>query len=232
MVLEVLYSDVANLYGDLYNVTLLKETLQDQIQIVYTQFYQQPYFVDNHVDMIYMGSMMEKYQKVVIEQLQPYTAKIKELIQNGTIFLMTGNALEVFGKQIDEQSALHIFDFIVVSDYSSHHNSCYLGQFQDQYITGFKSCFSMIVDYDQPLFSTLKGYGYKNDRNKEGVCQNHFFGTYLIGPVLILNPAFTHYLLQLLGCDRPLANQQAIIEAYQYRLKEYLTYPDFKAFKH
>lgn len=232
MILEVLYSNVANLYGDLYNVNVLKETLKEQIEIKYTELYQTPYFADHDVDMVYMGSMMERFQQNVIESLIPYVTRINEMIEKNVVFLMTGNSFEVFGQRIDQMDGLKIFNFNVNRDYSHHHNSCYLGKFDNQYITGYKSCFSYVDDCEEVLFETLKGYGYQNRKQFEGVRRNNFFGTYLIGPILIQNPYFTHYLLGLLNMDCEIKNEQAILEAFNVRVQEYLTYEDFKEFKH
>ncbi len=232
MILEVLYSNVANLYGDLYNVNFLKETLQDELEVIYTEFYDEPYFVNHHVDMVYMGSMIEKYQKIVIENLKPYKKKLEQMINENIVFLITGNAMEIFGQKIDQMEALGIFNYFTESDYSHHHNSCFLGKLNDQYITGFKSCFSYTSNCKEPLFEKVKGYGFKDDNNHEGVKRNNFFATYLIGPVLIQNPYFTHLILKLLNVDRELKNEQFILDAYNYRIDEYLTYSDFKEFKH
>ena len=54
----------------------------------------------------------------------------------------------------------------------------------------------------------------------EGLRRNHFFGTYSLGPYLILNPPFTKYLLRLLGLDDALAFEEEAMEAYRYRWNE------------
>ena len=56
------------------------------------------------------------------------------------------------------------------------------------------------------------------DKN-EGFRYKNFFATYLLGPLLVLNPPFTRYLLRLLGrADEP-AIEKAVTEAYDFRLK-------------
>ena len=96
MKIEVLYSEVANLYGDLYNINYLAKCLPN-VKVHYTNLNDTPLFVNHKVDLIYMGPMMENHQKIVIEKLLPYKDRIKELIENNVIFLICGNALEIFG---------------------------------------------------------------------------------------------------------------------------------------
>jgi hypothetical protein len=46
--------------------------------------------------------------------------------------------------------------------------------------------------------------------------------TYVLGPLLILNPPFAKYLLELLGAGgRPLVFEEAAMEAYRLRLEEF-----------
>ncbi len=230
MIIEYLYSDVTSLYGDNFNIKYLSDCVKD-CEVIYTSFNEIPYFVDHEVDLIYMGSMMERYQKNVIDQLMPYKEKIKELIEEGTFFLMTGNALEIFGSKIDDIEGLNIFNSRAKRDYSHHHNSCFLGKFEYLQIVGFKSCFSYTT-YDKYHFIQVeKGFGFVDSRN-EGIKYNNFYGTYLIGPLLILNPNFTEYLLKQMNVEYDLLYQQAVKDAYGIRLKEFENYKDFKEFKH
>lgn len=50
-----------------------------------------------------MGAMTERTQEKVIKKLMPYKEKINELIEKGVVFLCTGNALEIFGKYIENE---------------------------------------------------------------------------------------------------------------------------------
>lgn len=56
----------------------------------------------------------------------------------------------------------------------------------------------------------------------EGIQKNHFYGTYLLGPMLILNPYFTKQLLrQMMGREIPLAFEKEVIAAYHARLTDF-----------
>ena len=57
----------------------------------------------------------------------------------------------------------------------------------------------------------------------EGIKYKNFYGTYLVGPFLIVNPLFTKYLLKKLGVENPvLAHEDVIMDAYQQRMKEFM----------
>ena len=75
-----------------------------------------------------------------------------------------------------------------------------------------------LVDHDAP-------HELKTKLNTEGIHYKNFFGTQVLGPILILNPLFLKYLLSLLGKKDKLYLEDLMIEAYDKRLKE-LEKPD------
>ena len=105
-VIEALYPEVCNLFGDTGNLRYLKLCLP-QATFIETALNDEPYFVHHPVSMIYLGPMSEHTQCIIISKLAPYRERIAECIANGVTFLATGNAMEVFGKQItDAQSGV------------------------------------------------------------------------------------------------------------------------------
>ena len=66
MKIEVLYPEVANLYGDLENLTYLKKSCPE-IEIVETHLTDEPLFVSEKPDLVYMGTMTESAQLLVSE---------------------------------------------------------------------------------------------------------------------------------------------------------------------
>lgn len=223
MKIEVLYSEVANLYGDLFNIKYLEQTFPD-LTVYYTGLNDRPRFADEKIDLIYMGPMMERFQEVVIEKLMPYKDKIKELIENDVVFLITGNALEIFGKKIDDTEALGIFETTARRNFAKHHNSCFIGKFDGMYMVGYKSQFGSSYNNSHPFISVVNGYGLNSDDKSEGIRYRNFFGTYLIGPLLVYNPPFTEYLLGILGQNVEIAHRDSVYEAYKLRTEEYLSY--------
>ena len=96
-VIEALYPEVCNLFGDTGNLRYLKLCLP-QATFIETALNDEPYFVHHPVSMIYLGPMSEHTQCIIISKLAPYRERIAECIANGVTFLATGNAMEVFEK--------------------------------------------------------------------------------------------------------------------------------------
>lgn len=72
------------------------------------------------------------------------------------------------------------------------HNSFLLGSFQDMEIVGFKSLFGHTYPDDElanPLFRVERGVGRHPGAFAEGFLRGGLMATYLIGPLLPLNPA-------------------------------------------
>lgn len=228
MKIEVLYPSLANLYGEAVEVKFLKQCLPDS-EWIDTEVNDTPAFADGDVDMIYMGPMSEKSQEIVASRLMPYKDRLRELIDNGTVFLIIGNALEIFGEYIENEDGskiecLGIFPTHAKRKMMNRYNSLYLGSFGDIKIVGFKAQFSHSYgDNDQfGLFDTLKGDGICPGNRFEGIHKNNFFATYLLGPLLIMNPDFAKYILALLGIkDAVLPAEKSIYEAYNKRLSEF-----------
>ena len=99
-------------------------------------------------------------------------------------------------------------------------------------IVGFKSQFSNSINNDLPFIKVEKGFGFKDNNSIEGVHYKNFFGTYLIGPLLILNPDFTEYLLKQLMVNYKMAYYQDLKKAYLVRLQEFQSYEKLAEFKH
>lgn len=221
MTIEIMYPEIANLFGDLYNIKYLEKCIP-KAKVIYTNLNDEPYFTSKKVDLIYMGSMTEGNQEIVIEKLKPYKTKINELINNGTVFLITGNALEVFGKSIDDIKGLGIFNFHTKRDFSHHHTSHFIGEFDDHNIVGFKSQFSHSYDNQNNFIKVIHGCGFNKEDEFEGVHKNNFIATYLIGPLLIMNPYFTKYILKILKQDDKLLYESDMLKSYEIRVKEFL----------
>ncbi len=226
--IEVLFPEICNLFGNMYNIKYLEKSVQD-IEIIYTSLTDTPKFVDEKVDMIYMAPMTENSQELVIEKLKPYTDKIKELLEQNQLFLVIGNALEIFGKYIENEDGsriegLGITDLYAKRDMMHRYNSLFLGKIEDIKIVGFKSQFAMSYGDNSSnyLFDALKGPGINEASKFEGIRINNFMGTYVLGPILVLNPYFTKYLLKLIGIkDINLAYEEEAVSCYKIRLKEF-----------
>ena len=230
---EYLYPEVGNLYGDSYNFRFLGKCFPEAENIE-THLKQVPAFVSEDVDLIYLGASTESGQEMIIECLRPYLNRLRELIESGTVFLCTGNAMEIFCKRICEEDreteALGLFDFEAKREMLNRYNSLFLGEMEDFEIVGFKSQFSHLYGENADLFmmKAKKGCGINRNTDLEGIRYKNFFGTYVLGPFLLLNPPFVRFLFRILGePDRIPVFEKEALEAYQVRLKEYHR-PDIK----
>ncbi len=233
MKIEVLYPEVCNLYGDLMNVEYLKRSLEasgvSDIEIIDTSLKSEPYFnAHDDVDLIYLGTMTERSQELVLKALTPYKARILELIDNDRLFLITGNALELFGEyiQCDDGSKIECMGFFgthAVRRMLERYNSLYVGKFGDMNIVGFKSQFTHSYGEFEGLFETVRGDGLSPETKSEGIKRNNFLATYIIGPLLVLNPPFTKHVMELMGVKEPkVAYEEAAMDVYEHRYSEFM----------
>lgn len=228
MVVEILFSEVCNLHGDGQNVQYLQQTLP-QAEFQFTELNQQPYFVDNTPDMIYIGSMSESIQRRVLEKLLPHKTRIVELIESGTPILATGNASEIFTKSIAyvteniTAEGLGIFDLTVKTDLFNRYNGKVLGRFADMTIVGFRSQFSFIYgdNCNNYFLQCIRGDGINKESKLEGFRKNNLICTQIIGPILPLNPMFCEYFIGLTGTQATAAHRDAAMDAYTQRVKEF-----------
>ncbi len=107
MKIEILFPEFCNLFGDISNMKYLKKCLPNE-EYIETSIEDEPAFLNQDIKFIYMGAMTERTQEKVIKKLMPYKEKINELIEKGVVFLCTGNALEIFGKYIENEDGSKI----------------------------------------------------------------------------------------------------------------------------
>lgn len=228
MAVEILYPDVANLFGDGRNIQYLEDALPGE-EFIHTKLNDRPYFADNTPAIIYIGAMTEKMQRNIITRLLPFKARLLELIDNGTVVLATGNGCEIFAKEIDyvteniKTEALGIVDLTVKTDFFARYNGKVLGKFEDMDIVGFRSQFGLLYGDNSafPFVKVERGIGINKESTLEGFRIKNLIGTQLIGPILPLNPDFAAYIIRLAGLSGEPAYADKARLAYDTRLKEF-----------
>jgi CobQ-like glutamine amidotransferase family enzyme len=234
LTIEMLFPEIANLHGDNFNVTYLAQCRPDA-RIVRTSLTDTPAFVGGHVDLVYLGPLTEQGQLKAIERLAPHTDRIEALIEAGTTFLFTHNALEVLGTRIrnDEMGydvpGLGIFELESTLSMFGRYNGKVMGTVPEvgaqHPVLGYKSQFSMVTARESVpgLFTADKGIGRNTTTAVEGVSKVNFIGTSLIGPLLVVNPYFTRSLLARLDPDSEptLAHERFALAAYEARLADF-----------
>ena len=121
-------------------------------------------------------------------------------------------------------TGLGFFDTYAKRDMMHRYNSLILGKYEDIKLVGFKAQFSHSYGDNSNcyFYDVIRGDGLHPGVQTEGLKRNNFFGTYTVGPFLVLNPLFVKYLMTLLGIKEPkLAYEEVIMKAYRQRLSEF-----------
>ncbi len=200
-----LFADLCNLYGDYGNVCALKRALENKGQTVEVEYQSIDDTIDvSGADIVFIGSATERNQKVALQYLQDYKDNIKAALDNGTVILATGNSFEMFGQNITDcdgtkYDGLSFFPYEttegkerIVTDSLCGTSLC------GGDIIGFVNKASITTGVTSPLFDVKQGNGNGRDDGKEGVHYGNFYGTHLIGPVLIRNPQLCGYFAEML----------------------------------
>ena len=87
--IEVLFPEIANLYGDLENIEYLKKSYPE-VEVVETHLTGEPEFMKETPSLIYMGTLTENGQRLTVEKLSEYTDKLIEMINEGIYFTKGG----------------------------------------------------------------------------------------------------------------------------------------------
>ena len=228
MKIEILFPEYCNLFGDAYNMVYLQKTLPEA-EFIRTAIGDDVRFTEEKIDLVYMGPMSERVQELIIKKFKPIREKIMKAVESGTVFLFTGNALEIFGDYIENEDgsrveALGIYRLWAKRDMMHRHNSAFEGTFEGETVMGFKTQFTMAYTPDDSLalFKKTRGVGLNQKADFEGIRFHNFFGTYLVAPILVANPPFTKYLLKLMGAENTeLAFEAETVAAYEQRKKDF-----------
>ena len=199
-----LFHNLMNLYGEYANTLALKRELENRGVSVTLEKQSVGDKIDfSDADFIYIGSGTEKNHKVALEVLKPLKNELREAMNRGAIVLATGNSFEMFGKKITdkngtEHEGLGFFDFTTTeSDKRTVTDS--LCEFNGSEIIGFVNKASEIFGITKPFFTVKQGAGNnKNETTAEGIIDGNFYGTHIIGPLLIRNKTVAEYFANLL----------------------------------
>lgn len=203
IVIAYLYYDLLNLYGESGNLKMLKNHLENQgIEVIVKFLTIGDDFDFKSYDLVLMSAGTESNQKLVLHHLLKYKNDINDAIEKGKFFLITGNAIDLFGKYITTKSkkkikCLGCFDYTVKeSENRIVNDALFLNKETNDYVIGFQNQSSIMSKHKNTLFEVLVGSGASINSKNEGIHYNNFYGTYLIGPLLVRNPKFTEELIK------------------------------------
>ena len=229
MKIEILYPELCCLYGDKGNTMFLKQCLP-QAEFVETTLNAKPAFLEEDVDLCCMYSMSEQSQERILGRLMPYAEQIAAKCAEGkTLFLLLGNALELFGQYIQREDgskveALGVFKTHAVRQAPKRFNTLIQAKFENMTLLGYTSRFSHTygITEDLAMSQVEIGTGMNPGTLLEGIRKGRVIATYMLGPLLVSNPDFTHWLLAQLDADvEQLPFEKDLREAYDFKRKEF-----------
>lgn len=210
-----LYYDLMNLYGENGNIKVLEKQLKEQgIKVTIKRLSLDDKIDFNKLDLIYIGTGTENNQKIVLNNILQYKKEINDYYQQNKFFLITGNAIELFGKYIidndnNEYETLGIFNYYTkdnkIRTVKEIYTTC---PFLKDNILGFMNHQGSLYDENNLLI------------NNDGIYKNNFYGTYILGPILARNPEFMKYFIKKLIHNKD----------KEFKLKDFNTKLDRKAY--
>lgn len=230
-VIEVLYPEFGNLAGDNGNAMYLRACLP-AATFIETPFGAEPAFARrDDISCILLGCMSERQQERVLEALMPWRDRLLELADAGVPMLFTGSAAELLGTMIVTPegrgiTALGLFDIVTHRHTPTRYTGTGLGAFtpasgsEPIEIVGFKMQFTQAEGNNArfPFCELKQGFGLNGRSSLEGMRRRNLIATWLLGPILPMNPPFTRWLLDTMGeRDAPLAHEEVARRAYEKR---------------
>lgn len=179
-----LYYDLLNLYGDSGNIKALKYHLEEQgidVEIRNISVGEKKDFKD--IDLLYIGSGTNDNTLVALEDLKKDIKDLEKYIKDKKFILSTGNSIEIFGNYIllskQKIKTLGVLDYVcmkekrIVKDVNTTTNLI------DDKIIGFENHDGKVLTFDDDIIKI-----------------DNFYGSYIIGPLLVRNPKFCSYFIK------------------------------------
>lgn len=205
-----LYYDILNLYGENANTRCIYNELNRSKVKVSVDFKSINDNIDfTKYDIIYIGSGSEDNIKIVSKDILRYKDELKKYIESDKFLILTGNAMDLFGKFIETKDekldTLGIFDYyskyITESNFKNASTDRIVGECSStcklikEKLIGFQNRCDQVFDVSNNLFETDIKYSNDGTNAKEGFTYKNVYATHLIGPLLIRNPYFADYIL-------------------------------------
>ena len=216
-----LYYDLLNLYGEQGNILALKRAFKNQnveIEVDYLSVQDKIDF--KKYDLVYLGSGSAENLLIALEDIKRHKKELKKYIESKKVLLATGNSYLLFGQKINNLDALGIFDYYAASSEKMAHESL-MELYQEKDVIGFQNREFMVNNKKNHLFKVKEGLCDNLKSEYEGYHEYNFYGTFVIGPLLIRNPHFTNILVncETHNCTTP------NFQIYSFSTLQVLTLP-------
>ena len=223
-----LFPRLLSLYGEYGNIAVLRRALEDAGCAVTVDMYENGELTLEAYDFIYAGAGTEDNLLEAIRRLTPYKEAIAASIESGKLWLATGNAMTLFGQVVARQETTS--EALGPFDYDTHifDTKRYLGDVLTEEafggaLVGFVNTSCVYGGIATPMLQLKLNPQLGNDKasGTEGIRCKNFYGTQLIGPVLVKNPHFLQHLCrELTGQEITLPSDSNAQKAYNIALSE------------
>lgn len=220
-----LYYDLLNLYGEQGNILALKRAFKNQnvdIEVDYLSVQDKIDF--KKYDLVYLGSGSTENLLIALEDIKRHKKELKKYIESKKVLLATGNSYLLFGQKINNMDALGIFDYYAVSSEKMAKESL-MELYQEKDIIGFQNREFIVNNKKNHLFKVKDGICDNLKSEYEGYHEYNFYGTFVIGPILIRNPHFTNKLVKEIMEKNNLIyheyEDKVLVDAYNQYIKNF-----------
>ena len=220
-----LYYDLLNLYGEQGNILALKRAFKNQnveIEVDYLSVQDKIDF--KKYDLVYLGSGSTENLLIALEDIKRHKKELKKYIESKKVLLATGNSYLLFGQKINNLEALGIFDYYAASSEKMAQESL-MELYQEKDIIGFQNREFIVNNKRNHLFKVKEGLCDNLKSEYEGYHEYNFYGTFVIGPLLIRNPHFTNILVKEIMEKNNLIyheyEDKILVDAYSQYIKNF-----------
>lgn len=220
-----LYYDLLNLYGEQGNILALKRAFKNQnveIEVDYLSVQDKIDF--KKYDLVYLGSGSAENLLIALEDIKRHKKELKKYIESKKVLLATGNSYLLFGQKINNLDALGIFDYYAASSEKMAQESL-MELYQEKDIIGFQNREFIVNNKRNHLFKVKEGLCDNLKSEYEGYHEYNFYGTFVIGPLLIRNPHFTNILVKEIMEKNNLIyheyEDKILVDAYNQYIKNF-----------
>lgn len=220
-----LYYDLLNLYGEQGNILALKRAFKNQnveIEVDYLSVQDKIDF--KKYDLVYLGSGSTENLLIALEDIKRHKKELKKYIESKKVLLATGNSYLLFGQKINNLDALGIFDYYAASSEKMAQESL-MELYQEKDVIGFQNREFMVNNKRNHLFKVKEGLCDNLKSEYEGYHEYNFYGTFVIGPLLIRNPHFTNILVKEIMEKNNLIyheyEDKILVDAYNQYIKNF-----------
>lgn len=220
-----LYYDLLNLYGEQGNILALKRAFKNQnveIEVDYLSVQDKIDF--KKYDLVYLGSGSTENLLIALEDIKRHKKELKKYIESKKVLLATGNSYLLFGQKINNLDALGIFDYYAASSEKMAQESL-MELYQEKDIIGFQNREFVVNNKRNHLFKVKEGLCDNLKSEYEGYHEYNFYGTFVIGPLLIRNPHFTNKLVKEIMEKNNLiyheSEDKILVDAYNQYIKNF-----------